>query len=92
MEYTSFHNLEIVHHALKQLVQACEMIMEWNKNVVNVDDYLSSSSGMQVMAASCMLIESIGEGVKKIDKYMPEFLQKNLPEVPWKEIKGLRDL
>ncbi len=27
-----------------------------------------SSDGMQKLAASCMLIEAIGEGVKQIDK------------------------
>lgn len=43
------------------------------------------------MAASCMLIESIGEGVKKLEKLMPGFLQENAPDVPWKNIKGLRD-
>jgi len=38
-----------------------------------------------------MLIESIGEGVKKIDKILPDFLQNNAPDIPWKNIKGLRD-
>ncbi len=43
------------------------------------------------MAASCMLIESIGEGVKKIDKLYPGFLSDNEPDIPWKNVKGLRD-
>lgn len=38
-----------------------------------------------------MLIESIGEGVKKIDKKLPEFLLKKAPEIPWRNIAGLRD-
>jgi uncharacterized protein with HEPN domain len=46
---------------------------------------------MQKMAATCMLIESIGEGLKKIDRTIPDFLQNNAPDVPWHEIKGLRD-
>lgn len=43
------------------------------------------------MAASCMLIESIGEGVKKIDRQMPGFLEKAEPQIPWRSVKGLRD-
>ena len=43
------------------------------------------------MAATCMLIESIGEGIKKIDRLAPEYLKSQAPETPWKEIKGLRD-
>ncbi|MDE5607540.1 MAG: DUF86 domain-containing protein [Muribaculaceae bacterium] len=46
---------------------------------------------MQKMAASCMLIESIGEGVKKIDRLIPGFLYERFPDTQWKEIMGLRD-
>ncbi len=42
------------------------------------------------MAATCMLLEAIGEGVKKIDKLRPGLLDSE-PEIPWREIKGLRD-
>lgn len=91
MESTLYHNQEVVRHTLTQLSQACEMIMEWNKNTKSVDDYVYSPQGMQVMAASCMLIESIGEGIKKIDRRLPDFLVSNAPEVAWKDIKGLRD-
>lgn len=67
------------------------MIIQWNKDVHTVDDYLSSSDGMQKMAANCMLLESLGEGVKKIDRLLPDFLSSNASDVPWRNIKGLRD-
>lgn len=91
MEYTSYNTFQIVRHTLCQLKDACGLIIEWNKNIHNINDYLCSPSGMQTMAASCMLIESIGEGIKKIDKHLPVFLNKEAPDIPWKEIKGLRD-
>lgn len=43
------------------------------------------------MAASCMLIESIGEGVKKIDRLASGLLYDKFPNTQWKEIMGLRD-
>ena len=73
------------------MIEACELIVLWNKDVRSTDDYLLSPEGMQKMAASCMLIESIGEGVKKIDRIMPGLLVEIAPETPWKNIKGLRD-
>lgn len=91
MESQSFHNESLVSHALSQMIDACDMIVEWNKNTKSVDDFVSSSDGMQKLAASCMLIESIGEGVKKIDKLLPDFLNENAPDVPWRSIKGMRD-
>jgi uncharacterized protein with HEPN domain len=43
------------------------------------------------MAASCMLMESIGEGVKKLDWIIPNFLVDNAPNVPWNSVMGLRN-
>lgn len=91
MESGFFHEKAIVHHTLGQLISACDMIMDWNRHVSSVNDYLDSPEGMQKMAANCMLIESIGEGVKKIDKLLPGFLSEYASEVPWRSIKGLRD-
>ncbi|MCM1051262.1 MAG: DUF86 domain-containing protein [Paenibacillus sp.] len=91
MESQYFHNKEIAMHTLGQMADACGMIIDWNKSVTSVEDYVGSSDGMQKMAACCMLLESIGEGVKKIDKLLPEFLQEHAPEIPWRSIKGLRD-
>ncbi len=73
------------------MAEACALIEVWNGSVTTVNDYLTSLEGMQTMAASCMLIESIGEGLKKIDKLLPGFLNDNAPDVPWASIKGLRD-
>ena len=67
------------------------MIKIWNQDVESVEDYLSSPSGMKTLAATCMLIESIGEASKKIDRHFSDFLSLNAPEIPWKEIKGMRD-
>lgn len=67
------------------------MIASWNETVETSDDYLSSPDGMQKMAASCMLIESIGEGVKKIDRLTQGLLYDKFPNTQWKEIMGLRD-
>ena len=38
-----------------------------------------------------MIIESIGEGVKRLDKVAPNLLAESAPDVPWKSVKGLRD-
>lgn len=91
MESQSSRNHELVVHILNQLREACNFIMLWNANINAEDDYLSSPDGMQKMAASCMMLESIGEGVKKIDKLIPGFLIENEPDILWKQIKGMRD-
>lgn len=91
MELKYSHNRAVAHHTLMQMSQACGTIMQWNRKITSVQDYLSSPEGMEKMAASCMLIQSIGEGVKKIDRLLPDFFNDNAPDIPWRSIKGLRD-
>lgn len=91
MESSYLHNLEIALNILTKLIEACDYIMLWNRGIKSENDYLTSPKGMEKMAASYMLLESIGEGIKKIDKLLPDFLKENEPETPWRQIKGLRD-
>ncbi len=90
MASRSYNSDILVEHTLRKLIEACDLISRWNKNISSADDYTGSPEGMQVMAATCMLLEAIGEGVKKIDKLNPGLLERE-PEIPWREIKGLRD-
>lgn len=85
------HNLPLINHIISQMIEACGMIISWNEKVLSSNDYLTSPDGVQKMAASCMLIESIGEGVKKIDRLTQGLLYDKFPNTQWKEIMGLRD-
>lgn len=91
MESQYLHNTPLITHILDQMIEACGLILLWNEKVNSSDDYLTSPEGMQKMAASCMLIESIGESVKKIDRLTQGLLYNKFPNTPWKEIMGLRD-
>lgn len=64
MESASYNKFSIASHTLQQMVEACDIILEWNTDVVDINDYVSSPNGMQKMAASCMIIETIGEAAK----------------------------
>lgn len=92
MELESYEIVKTVCHTLHQIQSGLQLIEDWNRNVASVDDYVTSSEGMQKLAATCMMLESFGESCKKIDKLLPGFLVNNVPEYPWKELKGLRDV
>ena len=38
-----------------------------------------------------MLIEAIGEGIKKVDKISKGELLVERPEIPWTDVMGIRD-
>ena len=64
MESVSYKQLEIVKDLLSQIQRAILDLQTWNKHITNADDWLSSPDGMKTLAASCMLIEAIGEGFR----------------------------
>ena len=76
---------------LLQIKKAIEQLQDWNKDIQNVDDYYSTPEGMKNLAASCMHIEAIGEGVKQIDKLTQSRLLDERPEIPWQDVIGIRN-
>ncbi len=91
MESQSFETLEIIQETLLNIRKSILMLQVWNEGVQSTDEWTSSSSGMQKLAANCMLIEAIGEAVRKIEKRVgPEFLNQR-PEIPWLDIMSMRN-
>lgn len=86
-----YSDFDILRHSLNRLSGACEMVLAWNDLVESPDFYLESPQGLEKLAATCMMLESIGEGIKKIDRLRPGFLEANCPDIPWRSIMGLRD-
>lgn len=91
MEFTSSIKKQRVLGILDQIRTSIGQLMEWNADVKQVDDYYLSSSGMQKLAASCMLIEAIGEGVHQIDDMTEGKLFPERPEIPWEDVIGIRN-
>ncbi len=78
-EYTSSNRIV---GTLIQIKDAIKQLQDWNKDVQTVDDYYCTPEGMKNLAASCMLIEAIGEGVKLIDRLTQSRLLIERPEIP----------
>lgn len=82
---------ERVLMTLRQVEESILLIQNWNKEIRRADDYLLSPEGMKNLAATCMLIEAIGEAYKRIDKETEGALLPEYKGIPWKAVKGIRD-
>lgn len=82
---------EIILGTFRQIEESILLLQQWNESVESEDDYLKSPEGMKNLAATCMLIEAIGESFKKIDKRTDAKLLCLRPEIPWKQVMGMRD-
>ena len=91
MASISLQQLKIVEDQLHQIREAIANLDLWNESLTSADDFLTSPGGMKTLAADCMLIEAIGEGIKRIDERTNQQLLSARPEIPWKAVKGMRD-
>lgn len=91
MEFTSSNKKQRVLGILEQIQTAIGQLKEWNADVIKADDYYLSPGGMQKLAASCMLIEAIGESIHQIDGITEGKLFPERPEIPWEDVIGIRN-
>ena len=91
MEFTSLNKKQRVIGILEQIQTAICQLKQWNADVTKADDYYFSPNGMQKLAASCMLIEAIGEGIHQIDDITEGKLFPERPEIPWEDVIGIRN-
>ncbi len=91
MEFTSLSKRDRVLGIFQQIENAIGQLKDWNANVETAEDYYLSPDGMQKLAASCMLIEAIGEGIHQIDSLTEGKLLPERPEIPWEDVVGIRN-
>ena len=82
---------ELILGLFQQIEESILLLQQWNKDVKEVDDYLLTPEGMKNLAATCMIIEAIGESIKKIDRKTNGELLPLRSEIPWKQVMGMRD-
>lgn len=91
MESMSLEQREAVLDVLQNIKNSIIQLREWNKEILEVNDLLISTEGIKTLTADCMLLQAIGEGVKKIDKYSEGQLLPLQSQIPWKQVMGMRD-
>lgn len=91
MELISSDKREVVLDILHQIKNSIENLKTWNRDITDMNQLLMSPSGMQALAGNCMTIMAIGEGFRKIDKITEGQLLPLRPEIPWRQVFGLRN-
>ena len=89
LEYSE--NTRLAQETLLNIKRAILMLQEWNEGVESTDEWLSSTYGMQKLAGNAMMIEVIGEEVKKVEKRLGMDFLNQRPEIPWRDVMGMRN-
>lgn len=77
--------LEDIKFSLELIKERCESINSGN-------DFLHAKDGLLKLDSIAMRLIAIGEGFKNIDKLSESKLLSNYPNIPWKQVKGIRDI
>ena len=78
--------LEFVRHQ-------AQFIIDSTKDVVKVDEFLVSVTGMVLYNSTLMCLQTIGEALKNVDNLTGRnFLSVYYPQTPWKSIIGMRNI
>ena len=91
MESISLEQHDVVIDTLHQIKMSIENLLLWNEGIKDMNVLLSSPGGMQDLAGNCMTIMIIGEGFNKIDKMTDGKLLVLKPDIPWRQVFGLRN-
>ena len=92
MESMSSEQKSLALDILYDIQSAIERLQERSSRIHDVDDFLGSSDGMILLDATCMLLIAIGESLKNLDKVTEGRLLPTYPSIPWKQVKGMRDI
>lgn len=86
------YDKELARHIIEQVLQSSKTITARFKPVQTVNDFTDSPDGMEKFDSICMLLITIGESLKNLDKITNGELLPKYPEIEWKKVKGLRDI
>ena len=85
-------NDKMIASTLEDIKISLELIINRCKDINSSDDFLDSEDGLLKLDSISMRLIAIGEGFKNIDKLSKSQLLPNYPDIPWKQVKGIRDI
>lgn len=88
------HNdrLLILHSTLEDIITSLKLIQQRFQSIKSADDFLKDEHGLEKLDSISMRLIAIGEGFKNVDKLTDFQLLEKYPQIPWKQVKGVRDI
>ncbi|WP_027389071.1 HepT-like ribonuclease domain-containing protein [Chrysiogenes arsenatis] len=77
---------------LEDIKFSIELILKRFNGIRSSDDFLRDDDGLEKLDSISMRLVAIGEGFKNIDKISEHKLLLSYPNIPWRQVKGIRDI
>jgi len=86
------YDRELVQEVVNQILIAIDRIERRIQKISTPNDFLSSELGIDMLDSIAMMLITIGENCKNLDKMTKGSLMSQFNEVDWKGVKGMRDI
>jgi uncharacterized protein with HEPN domain len=77
---------------LDEVDEAIHRIERRFQGIASAADFIASEAGLDRLDGIAMMLITIGENIKKIDKNTKGKLLERFPEIHWPGVKGTRDI
>ena len=81
-----------VLHLLDKVIESLKVIQQRTENIHCTNDFLDSATGTLLLDGVCMKLIATGESIKNLDKLTAGNLLIYYPQIPWREVMGMRDI
>ena len=86
------YDRSLVLDILEDIITATDTIIYRCSKANCMDDFMDDENGQMLLDSICMLLIAVGESIKQIDKITDKHLLQQYPEIPWKQVAGIRDI
>lgn len=90
--YRKIDNKQRVLSQLNFIISEISFAIETTKEVPDENFFGTTAEGMILFRSSCMCIQNISEGFRQVDSHTGGELLPQYKDVPWPQIKGIRNL
>ena len=82
----------LLFELLLELEEAVRRIERRFTQIQKADDFIADDDGLDRLDGISMMLIAISENIRRLDRLMGESLANRYPEIPWSEIKGIRNI
>ncbi|GCE58848.1 HepT-like ribonuclease domain-containing protein [Microcystis aeruginosa] len=82
----------LLFELLLELEEAIRRIERRFTRIQKADDFIADDDGLDRLDDISMMLIAISENIRRLDRLMAESLANRYPEIPWSEIKGIRNI
>jgi uncharacterized protein with HEPN domain len=86
------YDRSLLFELLLEIEEAIRRIERRFTGIQKADDFIVNDDGLDRLDGISMMLIAISENIRRLDRMMGDVLNNRYPEVPWSEIKGIRNI